>query len=77
MISMISKVFGNSERLFSKLNQTFQNVSRKLPLKQKHRATFSPNVLGASMVPHPFVITNIHTVNESSSGGKPYIGGSI
>ena len=28
-------------------------------------------------VPHPFVLTNIHTVNESSSGGKPYIGGSI
>ena len=24
-------------------------------------------------VPHPFVLTNIHTVNESSSGGKPYI----
>ena len=29
------------------------------------------------LVPHPFVITNIHAVNESSSGGKPYIGGSI
>ena len=29
------------------------------------------------LVPHPFVLTNIHTVNESSSGGKPYIGGSI
>ena len=24
----------------------------------------------ASLVPHPFVLTNIHTVNESSSGGK-------
>ena len=26
-----------------------------------------------SCVPHPFVLTNKHTVNESSSGGKPYI----
>ena len=37
--------------------------------KQKFKAEQS--------VPHPFVLTNIHTVNESSSGGKPYIGGSI
>ena len=28
-------------------------------------------------VPRPFVWTSIHTVNESSSGGKPYVGGSI
>ena len=28
-------------------------------------------------VPHPFRLTNIHTVNESSSGSKPYIGGCI
>ena len=27
--------------------------------------------------PHPIVITNLNTVNESSSGGKLYNGGSI
>ena len=29
---------------------------------------------GIFVVPHPFVLTKIHTVNESSSGGKPYMG---
>ena len=29
-------------------------------------------LLKSETVPHPFVLTNIHTVNESSSGGKPF-----
>ena len=64
-------------RYFSTSSNTSARAAIQRKLAFAAWSTSSEKELKVSNVPHPFVLTNIHTVNESSSGGKPYIGGSI
>ena len=76
-----------SDTTFPKL---FRNISCSTNFRQRKPIEDSPSgfeisfkpIVILNLLPHPFVFTNMHTVNESSSGGKPYIakcgsGGSI
>ena len=65
-------------RLCSYLNASTPSISEhnlKFSARKKLPDCLLTDLL--SLIPSYWVLTNIHTVNESSSGGKPYFGGSI
>ena len=51
----------------------FYTMVQKVKNDQKLKSRGVGSCLKKPMVPHPFEFANIHTVNERSSGGKPYI----